>query len=229
MTSKDERVRATIAEQASEWFVANDDAPLNTPDSAALIAWLKASPAHVEEFLGVAVIARELRTAPTDPEYSVETLLARARADDNSVESLGSVVFAAVKDVPGRRWQFAAITAAAVSVASLGLLLWNLRPTPRMSAAATVAAVHFETRHGEQQTYRLADNSVLHLNTDSAVTVQYSQTQRVVELTSGEAEFEVFHEPKRAFRVLAGASEVIDLCTKFDVRLRAVSTVVTVF
>jgi len=52
--SKDEQVRATIAEQASEWLVTNDEAPLNTPDSVALVAWLKASPVHVEEFLGVA-------------------------------------------------------------------------------------------------------------------------------------------------------------------------------
>ncbi|HXI67393.1 MAG TPA: FecR/PupR family sigma factor regulator [Steroidobacteraceae bacterium] len=60
MTSKDEQVQSTIAAQASEWFVANDERPLDGEESAALMAWLKASPRHIEEFLGVAVIARDL-------------------------------------------------------------------------------------------------------------------------------------------------------------------------
>jgi len=79
MISNEDKVRAAIAEQASEWLVANDDGPLEAQDSAALAAWLKASPAHVEEFLGVSVIARDLREARGDPEYSLETVLARAR------------------------------------------------------------------------------------------------------------------------------------------------------
>jgi transmembrane sensor len=229
MTSKDELVRATIAEQASEWFVANDEAPLGIQESTALVAWLKASPVHVEEFLGVAAIARDLPTAGTGPESSLDTLLARARAEEEDpVQSFWSGVFAAVRDVAARRWHSAAVSVGAVGVASLGLLLWNLRPIAPASPPDEATALHFQTRHGEQQTHRLADNSVLHLNTDSAVTVRYSQTQRVVVLTSGEAEFEVTHEPKRAFRVLAGPAEIVDLGTQFDVRLRPDSTVVAV-
>ena len=148
--------------------------------------------------------------------------------DDQPIRSFWSGAFSALRDALAPRWQPVAITVAAVGVASLGLLLWNLRPTARVSAPAEAAALHFATRHGEQQTYRLADNSLLHLNTDSAVTVRYSQTQRLVWLTSGEADFEVTHEPKRAFRVLAGPAEVLDLGTKFNVRLRQDSTEVTV-
>jgi len=43
-----------------------------------------------------------------------------------------------------------------------------------------ITALHFETRHGEQLTRRLADNSVVHLNTDSAVTIRYGKTERLV-------------------------------------------------
>jgi transmembrane sensor len=88
--------------------------------------------------------------------------------------------------------------------------------------------LHFETRHGEQQTYRLADNTVVHLNTDSSVTIRYAKTERLVMLNSGEAAFEVAHAPDRPFRVFAGAAEVIDVGTRFDVRLVDDSTVVTV-
>lgn len=149
--------------------------------------------------------------------------------DDQPVQSFWSGVFAALRDALVPHWQSVAITVAAVSGASLGLsLLWNLSSTVQVSAPAEATALHFETRHGEQQTHRLADNSLLHLNTDSAVTVRYSQTQRLVLLTSGEASFEVAHEPKRTFRVLAGSTEVVDLGTKFDVRRERDSTVVTV-
>ena len=64
MNSNEEQVRAAIAEQAGEWFVANEEGPLEVRDAAALAAWLKTSPVHIEEFLGVAAIARDLKRGP---------------------------------------------------------------------------------------------------------------------------------------------------------------------
>ena len=230
MISNEEKVRAAIAEQAGEWFVANEEGPLDARDSAALAAWLKTSPVHIEEFLGVSAIARDLKEARTDPEYSLEAILARARAeDDTPVQPLWPRVIGAVRGRTSGRWLTAAVTMAACAVLSLGLLLtWNARPIQHPSAPDGITALHFETRHGEQLTRRLADNSVLHLNTDSAVTIRYDKSERLVMLTSGQADFEVAHEPDRAFRVIAGSAEVVDLGTKFDVRLEQGSTVVTV-
>jgi transmembrane sensor len=79
-----------------------------------------------------------------------------------------------------------------------------------------------------QQTHRLADGSILHLNTDTAVAVRYSDKERLVTLTSGEVDFEVVHAPDRPFRVLAGPAEVVDLGTRFDVRLQGSATLVAV-
>jgi transmembrane sensor len=74
----------------------------------------------------------------------------------------------------------------------------------------------------------LADKSVVHLNTDSDVTIRYSKAQRSVSLSSGQALFEVTHESARPFRVTAKSAEIIDVGTKFDVRLWDAATVVTV-
>jgi ferric-dicitrate binding protein FerR (iron transport regulator) len=148
--------------------------------------------------------------------------------DDKPVQSFWSRVFAAVSDALVPRWQTAAITVAALGVASVGLLLWNLMPITRVSAPAETAALHFETRHGEQQTHRLADGSVLHLNTDSSVSVLFTQAERLLTLASGEADFEVAHAPERPFRVVAGPVQAIARGTQFDVRLRDDSAVVTV-
>ena len=230
MNSNEEKIRAAIAEQAGEWLVTNDAGPLDAQDSAALAAWLKSSPVHIEEFLAVSAIARDLEEARTDPEYSLEAILARARAEeDTSVKSLWSRVIDTVWVQPPRRWFPTAVTMAGFAVLTLGvLLMWNVSRIQHPSASEGIAALHFATRHGEQLTQRLADNSVLHLNTDSAVSIRYSKSERLVMLMSGQADFEVAHEAHRAFRVHAGPAEVIDLGTKFDVRLEQGSTVVTV-
>jgi transmembrane sensor len=230
MTSNEEKVRAAIAEQAGEWFVANDERPLDAQDAAALSAWLKASPVHIEEFLGVSAIARDLREAGADPEYSLEAILARARAEDDApVQPLWSRAVGAVWGQPRGRLLTATMAMAALAVLTLGWLLpWNAAPIVQPSVSGGTTALHFETRHGEQLSRRLADNSILHLNTDSAVTVRYGKDERLVMLTSGQADFEVAHESDRAFRVIAGSAEVVDLGTKFDVRVEHDSTVVTV-
>jgi transmembrane sensor len=230
MNSNEEQVHAAIAEQAGEWFVANDEGQLDSQDSVALAAWLKSSPVHIEEFLGVSTIARDLKEVGTDPVYSLEAILARARAEDDAAgQPLLPRVIDTVRGTPSRRWFPAAVTMAACAVLILGVLLrWNVRPVEHPPAPDGITALHFETQHGEQLTRRLADNSVLHLNTDSAVTIRYGKAERLVMLTSGQADFEVAHEPDRAFRVIAGSAEVVDLGTKFDVRLEHDSTVVTV-
>ena len=228
-SSKDEQIRAAVAEQAAEWFVANDEGPLGAQESVALVAWLKASPVHIEEFLRLAVIARHLDAAGAGL-GSVEALIARAQTEDeHPVQRYWPRALAAVRIFTIPRWQIAAVTMAAVGVVGFGLF-WFSRPEPltQVSAPTSITALHFATHHGEQQTQRLADNSVLHLNTDTVITVRYSKTERLVVLESGEADFEVAPEPQRPLRVLAGAAEAVALGTQFDVRLNGDSTVVTV-
>ena len=230
MTSNYERIRAAIAEQAGDWFVGNDEGSPDVQDSADLAAWLKTSPVHIEEFLGVSVIARDLREARTHPEYSLEAVLARARAEDEpGVRPFRQSPGNAVRVAASRRWLAASAVMAACGLLSIGLFLtWNGGPNRQPTVSDDITALHFETRHGEQLTRRLADNSVLHLNTDSSITIRYGKHQRVAVLTSGEADFEVAHETERTFRVQAGSVEVSDLGTTFDVRLALESTVVTV-
>jgi transmembrane sensor len=214
MISNEEKVRAAIAEQASTWLAANDEGPLDAQEAAALAAWLKSSPLHVEEFLRVSVIARDLRHARTHPEFSLETVLANARAeDDTAVRHLWPRLIASSTSTPSRGWLTAAVTAAAVAVLSLGLFsLWNVRPVAPAPAGLATTELHLATGHGEQLSRRLEDNSVLHLDTDSAATIRFSKTQRLVTLTAGQA----------------GSAEVIAVGTQFDVRLNGDSTVVTV-
>src|SRR5215831_20701458 len=115
MISKDAPMRSAVAEQAVDWFLERDEGPLDTRETAALMAWYKASPINVEEFLGVAAIARDLREAGHDPEHSVEALVERARADDDDrVQPLWPRALAPVADLRVRRWQTSAVAIAAL-------------------------------------------------------------------------------------------------------------------
>src|SRR5215469_1592525 len=228
MSEREEQVRSLIAQDAADWFVASR-AGLTANERDDFATWLKASPMHVEEYLALEVIGRNLRAACEASQNSIDELLERARReDDTPVRPVWARLVEGLR-TPSPRRQAAAMAMAALGVVSLGLLvLWNLRPVAHISTPLSVTALHFETHHGEQQTHRLADGSILHLNTDTAVTVRYGDNERLVVLTSGEAEFEVAHAPERPFRVFAGRAEMVDLGTKFDVRLKDESTLVTV-
>ena len=85
MTPNDEQVRSAVAQQAGEWFVANQAGGLRHEERAAFVAWFKASPMHVEEYLGIALIARDMQEAAKDPHPPLEELLAQASADSSDV------------------------------------------------------------------------------------------------------------------------------------------------
>ena len=219
-------VRTAVGEQAASWFITNRAGSLDYAERAAFVAWLKASPIHVEEYLGVAAVARDLAAAADDPAVSLDSLLEQARAD----KTVGIPWMES--PTPGRdrhdartrgagRWRLAAM-AAAVSVAFAVLLGWAIK-VELFAIPAT-----YETARGEQGAWLLADGSKLRLNTESTVTVRYTRAERLVELMRGQAHFTVAHDTSRRFRVAAGEVEAIAVGTQFDVYRMHATTIVTV-
>src|SRR5579862_1500313 len=78
LSSDEERVRELIMQQSADWFVANR-AGLSDREREAFASWLKASPLHVEEYLALAGIDRDLRAAAAGSGDSVEAIVERAR------------------------------------------------------------------------------------------------------------------------------------------------------
>jgi transmembrane sensor len=77
-------------------------------------------------------------------------------------------------------------------------------------------------------TERLADDSVVRLDTDTAIAIRYGKTQRLVELEHGQVLVQVAHEQDRPFTVIAGFAEAVAHGTTFNVYRRRESTLVTV-
>src|ERR1700674_5115365 len=81
MNASDPQIRSAIAQVAADWYAAHRVGPLAEAERAAFLAWLKASPIHIEEYLGVAALERTLGAATDDPSLSVEALVEMARRD----------------------------------------------------------------------------------------------------------------------------------------------------
>jgi transmembrane sensor len=108
--------------------------------------------------------------------------------------------------------------AAALAVMTLGVWLF----------AGPEAWRTYSTKIGEQRTIALSDGSVVHLNTDSAVTVRMNDGSRRIRLVRGEALFSVVHDASRPFLVQSGNALIQALGTRFDVYRRASGTRVAV-
>jgi transmembrane sensor len=109
---------------------------------------------------------------------------------------------------------------AAASVAAAGIvgaaMIWNDRS--RTSVAAPPVE-YFSTRMGETRSVRLADGSVVTLNTRSKISVNYTESARNIRLDQGEALFKVAKNKKRPFIVTASDTVVRAVGTSFTVRL----------
>lgn len=77
----------------------------------------------------------------------------------------------------------------------------------------------YETTVGSQKRIALADGTLVILNTNSLLDVDFSGQHRDVHLVRGEAYFNVVHNKARPFTVYANGYAVRDLGTAFDVHL----------
>jgi transmembrane sensor len=227
----DQQIRAAITERAAQWFMAHRAGALDESERAAFLAWLKTSPVHVEEYLGVTALERSMAAAAGGLDMELASLLERARQSTStplvapSMDSGSSPHELASSVRPersGRRRWLGIVVLACLGVAVISTL-WLLRNRDLLNLPKT-----YETARGAQEVLRLADGSVLHLDTATAVTVRFSSTERLLTLKYGQALFEVAHDSRRPFHVVSGTANTIAVGTEFDVYRRADTTLITV-
>jgi transmembrane sensor len=178
-----------IDDVAAQWAARIDRAPLSPEEERALQAWLDADPRHFGAFARVRAIA--LHTE-------------RARALGPRFDP---AQFGRTSPRPSRNGlTYGAIAAAFIALFAAGTFLSQSQ------------AQIYTTRVGQVQVAPLADGSVVTLNTASEVAVTYSESQRTLDLVSGEATFDVAKNPQRPFVVTAGDVEVRAVGTSFTVR-----------
>ena len=174
--------------EAASRWAAALDRGLDASEQAELSAWLQDDPRHRGALLRA---------------QAALSLLDRGRA-------LSGIEQGAQDEapLPSRRrwWRLGGAAVAAALVAGVGIGLWPDR------------AARIDTALGEIRRMPLADGSVAVVNSGTALRVAFTPARRNVELASGEAWFQVAHNPKRPFVVASGPVRVQAVGTAFDVR-----------
>lgn len=215
----------TPPEQAARWLARFAAGDAGAGERAALQEWLAADPAHRRAWgdaqatwAGLDALAG---LASSEPRSVPATLRAEIERCDAKV--------GAHLSAPLRRSRARWIAAAAALLVAGGLGVTLLRESRRVPAASLVdGARHLETLVGERSEHRLADGSVVWLNTDTEVEVELSAALRSVHLVGGEAYFEVAKDPRRPFVVSAADRSITAVGTAFNVYSRDGETRVTV-
>ena len=194
-----------IEATAAFWLVRLGSDACTPEDRAAFEAWRRADPAHQKAYdrmsRGAAFVDRHV----ADPD-----LLALAESVRRET-------------VPPwhqqNRWRAAIAACLMLIAAPSAFVMLQEAPAPEPILAEVEPVERYDTAIGERSTVTLADASILTLNTDSRVEVDYSASERRIVLVRGQALFEVERDTERPFIVEAGDQRIVALGTAFDVRL----------
>jgi transmembrane sensor len=141
---------------------------------------------------------------------------AELAADDSDgfISAWQSTAAHAVTRQPAVRWgraTFFALAAATVAVGFNPVMRWlNLRAPQSDHIISTTA--------GELKQVTLPDGSKVTLGAKTEIAVHYGHCMRTILLNSGEALFDVEHDPKCPFTVIAGDGAITAVGTEFSVR-----------
>lgn len=229
MNTEIDKSLQAIMEIAADWFVRSREAELSLADQKEFAHWLNESPLHVHEYLTIARMWGDINEihgiekleftipgAPIDDARNVVPLSDTwvGDADGNAVQTQS---ISAPKRVA--RWRAFAIAASLVAVVGLGSVgrWYNVAPPG-----------YHVTALGEQRSLILEDNSVVEMNTESEIEVNFENSERIVTLLAGEVLFDVQKDDDRPFIVKTEDVEIRVYGTKFNVYRQADKTTVTV-
>ena len=193
----------SVIDQAAAWVVRLGGDHVSDADYAALEAWLAESPDHRPAFTE----AETLWATLEDDHAALDAALARAELRTPLPQGDRRLGLS-------RRRLWGAGLGLAAAVAAALVIVPGLVSRPQT----------YVTAPGEQRTVRLSDGTTIAMNGGSRLTVRLSDEERLVEMASAEAAFDVAHEAGRPFRVIVGESRIEVLGTAFDIRRDAAST-----
>lgn len=188
-----------ITAEACAWMAQLSTGELTTADELALREWIQRSPRHAAELKKIANLSME-----------INVLTEMGDAIEEAATEQHCIVKPQVKR-KSRLMPFA-LTAMAAFIA-MGVLFFNV------NSLSVVQPMLISTAIGEFREVELPDGSIVKINTNTKLEVNYTKQVRKVRLLSGEALFEVKHNPNRPFLVYADEQYVRAVGTAFTVSL----------
>jgi transmembrane sensor len=192
--------------EAASWLIRLQSTNASEDEVSAWLQWCSADAAHLDAFERIQRFSDGLRELPISQRDEFLCLAEPAESTPSHRRT-------------STRKRAAIALAAGITVAAV--LTLTMRE-------AGLSEQEFSTVKGTGQEVTLADNSYVALGAASKVIMQYSSTRRHVVLAGGEAYFEVHHDRKRPFTVVAGPLTITAVGTRFDVRRTRQRTIVSV-
>ena len=207
-----------IEARACEWLIRIRDLEYDAcdpiPDPCkrfeSFLVWISQSTRHLDAARGAAQISRGLRSIDPHRRIDLQALLVR-RSENPAVLASDSSAPSTFHTPARRPWS---VCATLLTLVLVPLLFQSVGSWP----------LSYDSAIGQQVWVRLEDHSTVELNTGTHIHVRYGPHSREVTLLSGEALFDVRHDPHRPFRVLSGSTVIEDVGTKFDVYLHSDDT-----
>jgi len=204
--------RKAIEEEAAAWLIRLDgDSEPVAEELASLCEWLARSPVHREQLGNFAELWGKMNVLT---ELAVPLGYSESRANRSLIPSSRPAIPQFVR--------LGFVTAVVVIGIGVAAMFW-LRPDTMPSSNGLYA-----TAIGQQQSTTLSDDSVVLLNTNTQIKVDYNNEYRDIRLLQGEAHFTVAKSAARPFRVYAGNGRVQAVGTAFSVYLKDNGVDVTV-
>lgn len=186
-----ERATATEIDRAAADWAARMDRGLTSAEEAELTAWQASDPRCMGAYARARAVALHTqRAAALGPSYRP----IHARVETEPALSR-------------RRLVLSACAAAVLGATGLGVF----------RAFFSAEGRRYRTRKGEIRQIALADGTVITMNTDSELSVSFTEARRDVSLVEGEALFDVAHDALKPFYVSAGQTLVRVVGTSFSV------------
>ncbi len=217
-----EQQKSRIDREAAEWCVLLAGGDASDGDKARLAEWLVASPDHVRAFQAMEALWRETAEYGDglDPDSAVVALFPGMR---NRHERPGIGLFRRVRRLAlSHAMKLAAGMLLAMLVGAYFLIGSNA------GLPWTENDTLYQTAVGESRLIKLADGSVIELNTDSRVAVVFNAQTRQIRLERGEAYFIVAKDKARPFTVSTEDAFVRAVGTEFNVKSLGRQLAVTV-
>ena len=205
----------TVEAEAAAWIARLDRGGLSDEECTAVREWISRSPEHYASISRLADVWSDLDgLAEILDEAKPPAPVQEVRRGSHLTGWL----------TPARAALFAAITTAVV----IGVFFSNTHHYQTVTIHGSSWQASYLTAIGEQQTVTLRDGSLVQLNTDTIIDVDFDERRRKVRLVKGEALFEIVHDQSRPFQVYAGTNVIRAVGTAFVVKLTGDEIEVTI-
>lgn len=194
--------RSDVTAEACAWIAQFETGDMTPEDFAAFKEWMQRSPRHASEMKRLAYLSQDL-----------DMLTDMAGPLEGATTQFSEIV-ARRKRPFWRRASVAFASAAMLVVAAGGVYLHRQMDRPDASEPVMIA-----TAIGDYEERVLPDGSVVELNSNSHIELEFSREERKIRLRRGEAFFRVASNPARPFVVVAGDNQITAVGTAFAVRL----------